>query len=324
MFALGCIIYECVRGEKLFAMDGTVFAYAARKDEFFTERWPESPPDTPLYELGKLTKELIGMYPAQRPAAVVVKRRVDQIYRGAYREIAEESTIGSLPTPEPLQFHQPTKPKIQPLFQQASKRKRESSSPKLGPARQRAPLPPLPGEMSRQITIADLLGTNSRTPFHGLDVVQQLNIQPAAGGAPPSELYNRMAVQDPIAITGLRERFESWDVVNGMRAPIVCRYCRRRRVFVPCRSQDVDFRNGVQVMATLLMGAVQIVYNEVKSASPFLLQVSPPSRVQDRCEDCCKRNLTCGPKGWTSWSSGKVNGQGKFCGWAAFRSISDS
>jgi len=128
MFALGCIIYETVTGEKLFTSDFAIVDYARSKDESVLERWPESRPDTPLHALRNLTKELIDFNHVKRPGALMVQRRIEQIRRHAYHEIREETTVSHLPTLEPLQIHQPMKLQIQPLFWQASKRKRESSS----------------------------------------------------------------------------------------------------------------------------------------------------------------------------------------------------
>ena len=125
MFALGCIIYECVIGEKLFATDGSVFAYVAKKDEFFTERWPDALPDTPLHALGKLTAALIDLDPTKRPGALTVKTLLDKIRRGEYGEIPAVAPLptdsGTLDTPLPM------RPQVQPRFQQASKRKRENT-----------------------------------------------------------------------------------------------------------------------------------------------------------------------------------------------------
>jgi len=127
MFALGCIIYGCVIGEKLFATDGSVFAYVAKKDEFFIERWPDALPGTPLHTLGKLTAALIDLDPTKRPSALTVKTMLDQIRRGEYGEIPEEAPLptdsGTRETPLAM------RPQVQPRFQQASKRKRENTWP---------------------------------------------------------------------------------------------------------------------------------------------------------------------------------------------------
>jgi len=125
MFALGCIIYECVIGQKLFASDmSVIMAYAIKKDDFFTERWPESPSNTPLHALGKLTKALIQVNPAQRPGAVAVQRWLGQILRDAYHETFAEDGVLQLATDEPLQVSQPRRPQVQSLFL-GPKRKRD-------------------------------------------------------------------------------------------------------------------------------------------------------------------------------------------------------
>jgi len=131
MFALGCTIYEIVIGKKLFAGDTDVTDYGRNKDLFFfTEKWPEPPPDTQLHALGKLTEALIDVNPAKRPGSVAVQRWIDLIRRGAYRQIAEEATLSHWPTDEMPQV-QSTRPQVQSLFLQAKKRKRDSSLPDL-------------------------------------------------------------------------------------------------------------------------------------------------------------------------------------------------
>ena len=98
IFALGCIIYEIVTGDTLFPNQWAIMEYAQQEDKSFpTDRWPQSPPDTPLHALEKLTEALIDLEPAKRPDALMVKTRFDEIYSGALQEIAEEVEVPQLP-----------------------------------------------------------------------------------------------------------------------------------------------------------------------------------------------------------------------------------
>jgi len=128
MFALGCTIYEIVVGEKLFATDLSVSRYAETPSVLcFTEKWPESPPNTPLHALGHLTEALIRVDHVHRPGAIAVQRWFGQIRRGGYYESMEVSIQLPNGLETPLQIPTRMKPEVQPLFQLASKGNRKFS-----------------------------------------------------------------------------------------------------------------------------------------------------------------------------------------------------
>ena len=142
MFALGCTIYEIVFGKKLFAGDANISVYATHPELFkFTEKWPESPPNTSLRALRELTEALIHVDPAQRPRAITVQRRFGQIRRCEYNESLMEETSSRLTDDEIVQTPLlPIRPQVQPQFQQAAfKRKRENPGTDLDPAAQGYP-----------------------------------------------------------------------------------------------------------------------------------------------------------------------------------------
>ena len=92
IFALGCVIYEIVTGDKLFENEWAILDYARTKDDsFLAGRWPKSPSDTPLHALGKLIQVLIDVTPAKRLGAKSAQTWIEKIRRGAYHEIEQRS-----------------------------------------------------------------------------------------------------------------------------------------------------------------------------------------------------------------------------------------
>jgi serine/threonine protein kinase len=89
IFAIGCIIFEMLTGEKLFESDWAVLQYAQSGLSILTNRWPSSLPETRLYLLGQLTASLVARDPSSRPGAKRTKHCLEMVRTGV--DSADES-----------------------------------------------------------------------------------------------------------------------------------------------------------------------------------------------------------------------------------------
>jgi serine/threonine protein kinase len=78
IFALGCIIFELVTGQRLFSTDWAVLEHARSKKSIFPEQWPPAIPGSLLYRLGHLTSTLLIIEPMERPGASNVLQQLRQ------------------------------------------------------------------------------------------------------------------------------------------------------------------------------------------------------------------------------------------------------
>lgn len=118
MFALGCIIYEIVTGEKLFVDDWAVRSYSLKGDPIFPELWPPAILNSRLYALGKLTSALLESNPAKRPSAVETLKALSMIRLGLYQEVEvvyDEDPLYLVT--DPITTPQEFVPKVQPRYQ---------------------------------------------------------------------------------------------------------------------------------------------------------------------------------------------------------------
>jgi len=69
IFALGCISYEIVTGQKLFSSDWAVQEYVRKGVTLYPTRWPACNPGTRLLHLGELTSTLLAVDPMARSGA---------------------------------------------------------------------------------------------------------------------------------------------------------------------------------------------------------------------------------------------------------------
>jgi serine/threonine protein kinase len=76
IFALGCIIFEIITGQKLFPTDWAVLQYALEARSIFPDRWPTAAPGSRLYMLGKLASTLLEIDPTLRPGAEETRKRL--------------------------------------------------------------------------------------------------------------------------------------------------------------------------------------------------------------------------------------------------------
>ena len=79
IFALGCIIFELITGQKLFSNDWAVHQYTLSGNSIFPSNWPLSEHGSPLYSLGELASELLAVLPTRRPGAVQTIQRLRRI-----------------------------------------------------------------------------------------------------------------------------------------------------------------------------------------------------------------------------------------------------
>jgi len=90
IFALGCISYEIVTGQKLFSSDWAVQEYVRKGVTLYPTRWPPCNPGTRLLHLGELTSTLLAADPMARFGAKATGRRL-QLIRDGNEEIDESS-----------------------------------------------------------------------------------------------------------------------------------------------------------------------------------------------------------------------------------------
>jgi len=76
VFALGCIVFEIITGQKLFSSDWAVHEYAQKGSPIIPEQWPVATPGSRLYDLGQLTSTLLSIEPTRRPGAVEIRRQL--------------------------------------------------------------------------------------------------------------------------------------------------------------------------------------------------------------------------------------------------------
>ena len=69
IFALGCIIFEIITTQRLFAGDWAVQEYVLKGTPIFPDRWPVASPGSRLRDLGQLTSTLLSIEPRDRPGA---------------------------------------------------------------------------------------------------------------------------------------------------------------------------------------------------------------------------------------------------------------
>jgi serine/threonine protein kinase len=69
IFAVGCISYEIVMGQKPFRCDWAVQEYVREGVPLYTTKWPPCKAGTRLLQLGELTSILQGSAPRQRPTS---------------------------------------------------------------------------------------------------------------------------------------------------------------------------------------------------------------------------------------------------------------
>src|SRR5579871_6842073 len=69
IFALGCIIFEIITGQKLFASDWEVLQYAEGSKCVFPDLWPSAASGSRLYMLRRLASTLLEIDPMSRPGA---------------------------------------------------------------------------------------------------------------------------------------------------------------------------------------------------------------------------------------------------------------
>jgi serine/threonine protein kinase len=82
IFALGCIAYEIVTGQKLFDSDWDVIEYAQKGIPLYPAKWPPCKSDTRLRQLGEFTSTLIGADPTLRLSAKATAQELTLIRRG--------------------------------------------------------------------------------------------------------------------------------------------------------------------------------------------------------------------------------------------------
>lgn len=82
IFALGCIIFEIITGQKLFPSDQAVLQYALNPKSIFPDFWPVAAPESRLYLLGKMASTLLEIDPMLRPGAVETRERLRNIQAG--------------------------------------------------------------------------------------------------------------------------------------------------------------------------------------------------------------------------------------------------
>ena len=142
MFALGCIIYEIVTGEKLFADDWAIRDYARTEDNILPDRWPHALPDTPLFTLSKLTAAMVERNPLKRPSATEALKRLNLIEVGVYEEAmaTEEQDLLHSSVPLIASVTQAVIPTVQPRFRLQTPS--PDMSPKDGGVSQRSGIDP--------------------------------------------------------------------------------------------------------------------------------------------------------------------------------------
>lgn len=79
IFALGCILYELVTGQKLFSGDFAVLQYASTASPIL---WPSAQPGSKLESLENLGSSMLMIDPLRRPSAREVQRRLQVIRTG--------------------------------------------------------------------------------------------------------------------------------------------------------------------------------------------------------------------------------------------------
>jgi serine/threonine protein kinase len=129
MFALGCITYEIVTGQKLFSSDWAVLEYLQTDIPLYPTRWPPCSPGTRLLQLGEVTSKLVTVDHTARFGTKATARQLRFIRRGSELDIedpashTEDSDVESDPT------ETVSNPILQPSLRSSSNpRKRQLST----------------------------------------------------------------------------------------------------------------------------------------------------------------------------------------------------
>jgi serine/threonine protein kinase len=91
IFALGCISYEIVTGQRLFRSDWAVHKYVEEGSPLYPKKWPPCQSGTRLLQLGELTSALLAADPMSRISAKATAQQLRRIRCG--EEESEESEL---------------------------------------------------------------------------------------------------------------------------------------------------------------------------------------------------------------------------------------
>jgi eukaryotic-like serine/threonine-protein kinase len=117
IFALGCILYEVITGQRLFADDYQVRLHGTGKRQISPDLWPPASRESVLYKLGELAGRLISAQAGDRPSALEVLKHLGKIQSenirctgagsGDSAEGEVDSLTSSTPATEPVSVLSP-------------------------------------------------------------------------------------------------------------------------------------------------------------------------------------------------------------------------
>jgi serine/threonine protein kinase len=119
MFAVGCISYEIVTGQKLFPSDWAVHQFVGDGLPLYPTKWPPAKIGTRLHQLGELTSKLLAADPGSRPGAKATGQQLLLIRRGD-QELEEPEPTQDDDSDYELAEVVPLKPVVQPSLRRRS------------------------------------------------------------------------------------------------------------------------------------------------------------------------------------------------------------